>query len=107
MDCSTTIRTDGSIGTAKRVLSLRGVADSALMPECRFPTLTEQIKHSVQSNARNPLSDEQARILKSISGHYHRPRWALMTNAVERENAVCGIDSLPLLLRVHIHADRR
>lgn len=54
-------QTDGTIGTAKRVLSLRGVADTAPYAwNGRFQTLAQQIKHSVQSTMHgDPLSDEQ------------------------------------------------
>lgn len=53
--------TDESFGTAKRVLTLRGVADTAPYAwSGRFKTLREQITHSVQSTMQGEaLSDQQ------------------------------------------------
>ncbi len=53
--------TDGTFGTAKRVLSLRGVADTAPYAwSGRFESLADQIKHSIQSTMQGEaLSDEQ------------------------------------------------
>ncbi len=54
--------TDGSFGSPKRVLSLRGVADTAPYAwSGRFETLTEQIEHSVRSTMQGePLNAEAA-----------------------------------------------
>ena len=54
--------TDRTFGTAKRVLSLRGVADTAPYAwNGRFPTLAEQITHSIESTMQGkPLTESQA-----------------------------------------------
>lgn len=59
--------TDGSFGTAKRVPSLRGVADTAPYAwSGRFKTLSEQIRHSAKSTMQgDELSDEQVGDLES------------------------------------------
>jgi cytochrome c peroxidase len=59
--------TDGSFGTAKRVLSLRGVADTAPYAwSGRFETLADQIKHSIKSTMQgDALSDEQTSDLET------------------------------------------
>lgn len=59
--------TDGSFGTAKRVLTLRGIADTAPYAwNGRFATLSEQIRHSVKSTMQgDPLSDNQAEDLEA------------------------------------------
>ncbi|MDB5348022.1 MAG: family beta-propeller repeat protein [Schlesneria sp.] len=53
--------TDESFGTAKRVLSLKGVGDTAPYAwSGRFTTLAEQIQHSVKSTMQgDELSEEQ------------------------------------------------
>lgn len=60
-------QTDGTIGTAKRVLSLRGVADTAPYAwNGRFATLAEQIENSVHSTMHGePLTDEQTSELEA------------------------------------------
>jgi DNA-binding beta-propeller fold protein YncE len=51
--------TDGTFGTAKRVLSLRGVADTAPYAwSGRFPTLAGQIEHSIQSTMQGKVLTE-------------------------------------------------
>lgn len=59
--------TDGTFGTAKRVLSLRGVADTAPYAwSGRFETLADQIKHSIQSTMQGEaLAGEQASDLET------------------------------------------
>ena len=59
--------TDGSFGTAKRVLSLRGVADTAPYAwSGRFETLADQIKHSIKSTMQGEaLTDEQTSDLET------------------------------------------
>lgn len=54
-------KTDGSFGTAKRVLTLRGIGDTAPYSwNGRFQTLGEQIAHSVRSTMQgNPLRESQ------------------------------------------------
>lgn len=54
--------TDGTFGTAKRVLTLRGIANTAPYAwNGRFTTLTAQIAHSVQSTMQgDPLAEQQA-----------------------------------------------
>jgi YVTN family beta-propeller protein len=53
--------TDGSFGTAKRILTLRGVGDTAPYAwSGRFPTLADQIQHSIKSTMQGEaLSDDQ------------------------------------------------
>ena len=53
--------TDGTFDTPKRVLTLRGVADTAPYAwNGRFETLREQIQHSIRSTMQGePLSDQQ------------------------------------------------
>ncbi|MFO1041607.1 MAG: cytochrome c peroxidase [Planctomycetaceae bacterium] len=53
--------TDGTFDTPKRVLTLRGVADTAPYAwNGRFETLREQIQHSISSTMQGePLSDQQ------------------------------------------------
>ncbi|HET6424894.1 MAG TPA: cytochrome c peroxidase [Planctomycetaceae bacterium] len=52
---------DGTDYTAKRVLSLRGVRETAPYAwDGRFPTLAEQVRHSVTSTMQgDPISEEQ------------------------------------------------
>ena len=53
--------TDGTFGTAKRVLTLRGVAETAPYSWTgRFKSLSDQIAHSVKSTMQgNPLTEEE------------------------------------------------
>jgi cytochrome c peroxidase len=59
--------TDGTFGTAKRVLTLRGVAETAPYSWTgRFNTLSEQITHSVKSTMQgNPLTDQETSDLEA------------------------------------------
>ncbi|MBC8113563.1 MAG: hypothetical protein H7062_04245 [Candidatus Saccharimonas sp.] len=59
--------TDGTFGTAKRVLSLRGVADTAPYAwSGRFESLADQIKHSIKSTMQGEaLSNEQTSDLET------------------------------------------
>jgi mono/diheme cytochrome c family protein len=52
---------DGTEQTAKRVLSLRGIRETAPYAwDGRFPTLADQVQHSVTSTMQgDPLADEQ------------------------------------------------
>lgn len=60
-------KTDGSFGTAKRVLTLRGIGDTAPYSwNGRFKTLGEQISHSVRSTMQgSPLTETQTADLKA------------------------------------------
>jgi cytochrome c peroxidase len=60
--------TDGSFGTAKRVLSLRGVGDTAPYAwNGRFPELGDQIRHSIKSTMQGEgISDEQVTDLEAF-----------------------------------------
>ncbi len=53
--------TDGSFGSPKRVLTLRGIADTPPYAWTgRFNTLAEQVRHSVRSTMQGePLADEE------------------------------------------------
>lgn len=53
--------TDGSFGTPKRVLTLRGVADTSPYAWTgRFTTLADQVRHSARSTMQGePLADEE------------------------------------------------
>ena len=59
--------TDGTFGTAKRVLTLRGVAETAPYSWTgRFTTLSDQIAHSVKSTMQgNPLTDDETSDLEA------------------------------------------
>ncbi len=59
--------TDGTFGTAKRVLTLRGVTETAPYSWTgRFKTLSDQIAHSVKSTMQgNPLTDEETSDLEA------------------------------------------
>ena len=54
--------TDGSFGSPKRVLTLRGIADTSPYAWTgRFTTLADQIRHSARSTMQGePLADEEA-----------------------------------------------
>lgn len=60
--------TDESFGTAKRVLSLRGVAETAPYAwSGRFPTLADQIRHSAKSTMHGSgLNDQQVEELEQF-----------------------------------------
>lgn len=60
--------TDGTFDTPKRVLTLRGIADTAPYAwNGRFETLREQIQHSIRSTMQGePLTDGQAGDLESF-----------------------------------------
>lgn len=65
---------DGTAQTAKRVLTLRGVRDTAPYAwDGRFATLAQQVRHSITSTMQgNPPSDDQVRdlvaFLETLSG---------------------------------------
>ena len=84
--------TDGTFGTAKRVLTLRGVADTAPYSWTgRFKTLSDQIAHSVKSTMQgNPLSEDETNDLEAYMKTLPPPP-ALETEenlAVERGAAI-------------------
>ncbi len=84
--------TDGTFGTAKRVLTLRGVAETAPYSWTgRFKTLSDQIAHSVKSTMQgNPLTEEETSDLEAYMKTLPPPP-ALGTEdklAVERGAAV-------------------
>lgn len=59
--------TDGSFGTAKRILTLRGIGDTAPYAwSGRFPTLADQITNSIKSTMQGEaLSNEQTNDLEA------------------------------------------
>ena len=84
--------TDGTFGTAKRVLTLRGVAKTAPYSWTgRFKTLSDQIAHSVKSTMQgNPLSEDETSDLEAYMKSLPPPP-ALGTEdkrAVERGAAI-------------------
>ena len=106
--------TDGSIGTAKRVLSLRGVADTAaLCLEWPLPDI-DRIKSGIPWNQQctgDPLSDEQKSDLEAVSSGFiitERRRWAPMMNLPSSGEKRClrnWIVAAAMLLR-HSHPRR-